>query len=289
MSIGSSLPPGAKRFAQQSAVQVGRVTAGARMLPSFLIVGGQRCGTTSMYKALTQHPAVLSAVLRKGVHYFDVNYGRSMSWYRAHFPLLATARRHRYQGVLPITGESSPYYMFHPLSAERFARDLPGVKVIVLVRDPVERAYSAFAHESARGFDTLPTFEQALEAETQRLADQDTWLREHPAGRSYSHQHHGYLARGHYVDYLERLESHLGRERVHVVDSGDFFTEPATTFDAVTSFLDLPAAPHPAFAKHNSRERSAMADPLRDELAAHFAPYDDRLEKWLGWAPSWRR
>jgi hypothetical protein len=272
-----------------TSVKIGRLTASHRMLPSFLIAGGQRCGTTSMYKALTQHPAVLPAVMHKGAHYFDVNYDRPMSWYRAHFPLLATARRHRYDGTPPITGESSPYYMFHPLAAERFARDIPGVRVIVLVRDPVERAYSAHAHELARGFEDQASFEAALELEAERLRDQDQWLREHPTGRSYSHQHHGYLTRGRYIDYLERLESHLGRDRIHVVDSGDFFVEPDTTFDATTKFLGLPSVPHPVFAKHNSRERSAMSEQLRADLTAHFAPYDERLAKWLGWTPSWRR
>ena len=67
-----------------------------------------------------------------------------------------------------MTFESSPYYLFHPLSAERIARDLPGVKVLVLVRDPVERAYSAHAHELARGYET-EQFERALELEEERL------------------------------------------------------------------------------------------------------------------------
>jgi hypothetical protein len=179
--------------------------------------------------------------------------------------------------------------MFHPLAAERFARDLPGVKAIVLLRDPVERAYSAFAHEAARGCDDLPSFEAALEAEPERLRGQDEWLREHPTGRSYSHQHHGYIARGQYIDYLERLESHLGRDRIHVVDSSDFFADPAPIFEAVTSFLELPNAPLPAFAKHNSRDRSEMSEQLRARLTDHFTPYDERLAKWLGWTPGWRR
>src|SRR5580692_9445955 len=125
------------------------------MLPGFLIVGAQRCGTTSMYRALSEHPEVRKAVLHKGVHYFDMNYGRGLGWYRAHFPLA------RGGGV---TFESSPYYLFHPLAAERIAADLPGVKLIVLVRDPVERAYSAYTHERARGFET-ESFEQAIERE----------------------------------------------------------------------------------------------------------------------------
>ena len=70
---------------------------------------------------------------------------------------------------MPITGESSPYYLFHPLAAERIARDLPDVRLVVLLRDPVERAYSAYTHERARGFET-ETFARALELEPERLA-----------------------------------------------------------------------------------------------------------------------
>src|SRR2546421_371484 len=93
------------------------------MLPSFLICGGQRCGTTSLYRALATHPGVLKAVLHKGVHYFDVGYHRGMRWYRAHFPLQRSGMQ---------TFESSPYYMYHPHAVPRIAADLPGVKLLVL-------------------------------------------------------------------------------------------------------------------------------------------------------------
>ena len=125
------------------------------MTPSFLICGGQRCGTTSMYRALAAHPVVLKAVLHKGVHYFDTSYDRGMDWYRAHFPLQRNADKltERY-GVPAQTFESSPYYMYHPQAAARIARDLPQARLVVLVRDPVERAYSQHHHEVARGFET---------------------------------------------------------------------------------------------------------------------------------------
>src|SRR5512145_1352831 len=89
---------------------VGRWTAGARMQPGFLIVGAQRCGTTSLFKTLAQHPAVLPAVLHKGVHYFDTAYEKGMAWYLGHFPATVSARSvERRHGVPAITGESSPY------------------------------------------------------------------------------------------------------------------------------------------------------------------------------------
>jgi Sulfotransferase domain len=284
-----SVSPPARRVAHRISVTAGRLTSGGRMLPGLLIVGAQRCGTTSMYRALSQHPAVLKSVLHKGVHYFDMNYGQPLAWYRAHFPLLARARMvARSAGGGPLTFESSPYYMFHPLAGQRIAADLPGVRLLVLVRDPVQRAYSAYAHELARGFETEP-FERALELEPSRLRGEAERIVASPGYLSLSHQHHGYRARGQYIEQLERLAALFGRDRIHVVDSGDFFTEPEPVYDAVLDFLGLPHRGYPEFEQHNSRPREVMPDNLRSQLDRHFLPYDERLAEWLRAVPSWRR
>lgn len=277
------------RAARATTRATGRLTHSARMLPSFLIVGAQRCGTTSLYKALSLHPAVLPAFLHKGVHYFDTGYPNGPAWYRGHFPLQANARWARRQaGVPPITGESSPYYMFHPLAVERIARDLPGVRLIALLRDPVERAYSAHAHELARGFETEP-FERALELEAGRLAGEEERIVADPAYASHSHQHHAYLARGDYATQLERLRRWVGEERLHVVDSHRLFTDPEPVYQAVLDFLGLPRVETVPIARHNSRPRAAMPGSLRARLEEHFRPRDERLVPWLGDVPSWRR
>jgi len=270
-------------------VTAGRLTSMARMLPGVLIVGAQRCGTTSMYRTLSQHPAVLKAVLHKGVHYFDMNYDRGLSWYRAHFPLQTTGRRAgRLAGSPALTLESSPYYMFHPCAGERIARDLPEVRLLVLVRDPVERAYSAHAHELARGFETEP-FARALELEPERLRGEAERIARDPGYLSHSHQHHAYLARGRYAEQLDQLERLFGAERVHVVDSGDFFTKPEPVYDAVLDFLGLSNPGYPSFDRHNARPRSPMPTDLRSHLTDYFEPFDRQLNRWLGQDPSWRR
>ncbi len=92
MLNSASVSPSVKHAVHSVSVAFGQLTHQARMLPGFLIVGGQRCGTTSMYRALSQHPVVLKAVLHKGVHYFDEDYARGIGWYQAHFPLKAHAR-----------------------------------------------------------------------------------------------------------------------------------------------------------------------------------------------------
>jgi hypothetical protein len=258
------------------------------MLPGFLIVGGQRCGTTSMYRALSQHPAVLKAVLHKGVHYFDTNYQRGMGWYQAHFPLKAHGRWvERSSGTPAVTFESSPYYMFHPLAGQRIAADLPGIKLLVLVRDPVERAYSAHAHELGRGYETEP-FERALQLETARLDGEAERLMADPAYLSHNYQHHAYCARGQYIEQLEQLERRFGRERIHVVDSAAFWADPEPSFNAVLDFLGLPCYANVAFDRHNARPRVPMGEILRRELREHFQPYDERLANWLGRELSWQ-
>ncbi len=257
------------------------------MLPSFLIAGGQRCGTTSMYRALAAHPSIVKAVLHKGVHYFDVAYHRGPAWYRGHFPLRSTGKRVSARtGVPTQTFESSPYYMYHPLAADRIAAELPDVRLVVLIRDPVERAYSHHAHEVARGFEPEADFTRALALEPERLAGEEQRLRADPRYYSHAHQHHAYVERGQYVEHLQRLTAVFGRERIHVVDSERFFTEPEPVYDAVLSFLDLPLTHRPPFERHNARARGPMPEPVREQLTAHFAPYNARLVDWLGYRPS---
>jgi hypothetical protein len=280
--------PLVKRTARAVTRTAGRITSARRMTPSFLIIGGQRCGTTSMFRTLAAHPAVLPPNLHKGVHYFDTSYDRGFDWYRAHFPLRSTAARvMRRTGVPAQTFESSPYYMFHPLAAQRIAEDLPGVKVIVLLRDPVERAYSAHAHELARGFED-EDFATALALEDERLSGEAERLVAEPGYRSPSHQHHGYVQRGRYVEHLERLATIFGRERIHVVDSHRFFAEPEEVYDDVLAFLGLPHMGYPAFERHNARPRTPMDEELRARLEDHFAPYDEKLAAWLGRPLTWR-
>lgn len=306
--VRRALPPQVKDLARSAADRLGQATAAWRTLPTFLIVGAQRCGTTSLFKALMQHPRVRGPVLRKGVHYFDLAHARGLDWYRGHFPLrrpghgpggdFGHGSGHDLDrdatdgpgngGPAVQIGESSPYYLFHPLGAQRIARDLPGVRVLVALRDPVERAYSAHAHELARGFETAP-FERALELEPERLAGAEERLTADPTARCHAHQHHAYLTRGRYVDQLERLAAHLGRERIHVVESETFFARPEETFAAVERFLGLPHHDGIRFERHNARPRAHLDASLRARLAESFEPYDARLAAWLGRTPAWRR
>jgi hypothetical protein len=279
-----------RRLTHSTLINFGLPTFWARSLPSFIIVGAQRCGTTSLTRALTTHPAVFGPLVQREVHYFDVAYQRGMTWYRSNFPLTLRGRMAARAAGAPLTTfESSPYYMFHPLAPGRIHRDLPGVKLLVLLRDPVERAYSAHTHELELGYETEP-FERAIELESTRLDGEVERMVADPRYYSHSHQHHSYRARGQYIEQLERLEMLFGRDRIHVLDSGDYFANPAPLYDEVLNFLGLPRAGVPAFKKQNARPRPApIPASVRAALKEHYRPYDERLAAWLGRAPSWCR
>ena len=266
---------------------VGQATQGARALPAFVIAGAQRSGTSSLYRALVEHPNVRPAVLHKGVHYFDLQYDRGLEWYRSHFPLRSTLERvRRRTGAPGLTFESSPYYLFHPLAGQRLARDLPGVKVITLVRDPVERAFSAHAHELARGYETEP-FERALDLEAARTSGERERMVADPTYNSFALQHQSYVARSRYVDQLEALASHVGRDHLLVVDSHRLFEDAAPAMKEVFDFLELPQPPGVTFEQHNARPRAPMPAGIQERLEAELRPSDERLAEWLGWTPRW--
>ncbi|HEY1116916.1 MAG TPA: sulfotransferase domain-containing protein, partial [Acidimicrobiales bacterium] len=155
MTVRSAAPRPVKAVGRALSVRMGTATAGRRQLPSFILVGAQRAGTTSLFRALMTHPLIHAANYHKGVNYFDVNYHRGFAWYQGHFPTTASVRRGT-EGLSgePMTFEASGYYMFHPCAAERMARHLPQVRILAMLRDPVERAYSAWKHEKARGYET---------------------------------------------------------------------------------------------------------------------------------------
>jgi sulfotransferase family protein len=272
----------ARRAARWSAQAYARPTAGLRLLPDYLIIGAQRAGTTSLHRYLIQHPGVRTTLRTKGVHFFDTGYGRGMSWYASRFPTKLTAwyvaRRH---GVELRTGEASPYYLFHPLVPGRVAEHLPQVKLIALLRDPVQRAYSHYQHEVARGFERLP-FEEAIEAEPARLAGEAERMAAEPLYNSFEHQHHSYLARGRYAEQLDRWRARFDDQQLLVLSSERFFREPEDTFARVLEFLELPGFTPDAYEKHNAHDYRQMGDAIRGRLLEHYREPNRRLYESVG-------
>jgi hypothetical protein len=277
-----TLPPGVRRAANGALRGAAVATSRLRSLPDFVIVGAKRGGTTTLFRTLERHPEVASLVPAfariKSPHYFDLNYARGDAWYRSHFALRPDRLR----------GESNPYLLFHPLGPERVAAIVPDTKLIALLRDPVERAFSHYWDRVKNGVETL-SFADAVAAEADRLAGQRERL-EASADRgvvSEAHEHYSYLARGLYAEQLRRWLAHYPAERLLVLRSEDLYREPHATYDRVTAFLGLSQFDPGVFEKHHGHADRPRIDPgLRRELAATFSRPNEELAELLG-TPVW--
>lgn len=242
------------------------MSGAAGHLPSFLGLGCQKGGTTTLQLLLEQHPRVFLPPVKE-VQYFSLHSAEGVNWYGQHYAEApATA----------LCGDITPYYLFHPEVPRRVAALLPEVRLIALLRDPVERTLSHYFHACRMGFEHLP-LEQALAAETERLAGAERVLRVR-GGRHGSHQEHSYVARSRYEVQLLRWQALFRPEQLLLVRSEQLFIQPQAVWSQVLAFLDLPELPLPGLglAANAGLGEAALVGPevrraLRDQLAPTYA------------------
>jgi hypothetical protein len=270
----------------------GRLTAGRRPLPDFMIIGAKRGGTTSLYNYLLEHPQVAPLFPArqhiKGVRFFDMNFHRGLGWYRSHFPTAAQRRRREGRtGPGVVAGEASPYYLFHPLAAERASRTVPEARIIVLLRDPVERAYSHYKERLRHGAEPCRSFEEAIGREAERLWGEEERIVADPTYQSLAHEHHSYLAQGRYLDMLPRWLERFPREQVLIMASEDLYADPQAALDRVLAFLGLPAWELRDRSWHNYHPAEGMAEQTRRHLASLLVEHNRRLTELLDMKFDW--
>jgi hypothetical protein len=252
-------------------------------LPDFLIIGAQKAGTSSLFRWLGESPGV-ELPEAKEVHFFDLQFDRGVDWYRDQFPAPASRARGRGKAL---TGEASPYYLFHPLAPERIKEVVPEVRLLALVRDPVDRAVSHYYHELGNGFEDLP-LAIALDREEERLSGEAERLRAEPGYVSHNHRHFSYQTRGVYADQLALWRSVFPAEQLLVSNSDRFFENPRREMRRVHEFLELPGKPAASLSAYNQRNYPSVPSETSERLAAHFSDHNARLENLLGEELGWQ-
>jgi len=269
------------------------ITSPIRLLPDFLIIGTQRGGTTSLYHYLQGHPCIQPSTIKE-IHFFDRRFNKGLSWYRGHFPTrLGKYYSQRVRQQPFVTGEASPSYLFHPHAPGRVAQVLPGARLIVLLRNPVDRAYSQYFHAIELGHESL-SFEEAIEEEEERTARERERILADERYYSHAYKHRSYLTRGIYVEQLRAWMELFGRQQFLILKSEDFYADPAGTLKQVLAFLQLPET-EPVLNKgeyeqFNTNTYSSKMDPaLRQRLIEYFRPHNARLYDYLGADFGWDR
>jgi Sulfotransferase domain len=240
-------------------------------LPDFVVIGTQKGGTSFFYRLVTEHPLVRGAAAKE-LHFFDNKFSEGVGWYRRCF-----SKGKRVDGYRTITGEASPSYLFDPQVPERMARIVPNARLIALLRNPVDRAYSHYQMEVRRGKEGR-SFEEATEEEMTSAEDE---------GNTVVDVRYAYLRRGLYAEQLERFSFFANRDRLLVVKSENLFTRRLEVLERVLSFLRLPPF-ESTLAPPAGRPTYEPMDPLtRRRLEGFFAPHNERLYDLLSTDFGW--
>jgi hypothetical protein len=205
-------------------------------LPDFFIIGAPKAGTTALHAALAAHPGLFMSSVKEPKFFLtdgpppsrgggpgDVQTYREHIWRRAEYEALFYAAP---RGAL--RGESTPFYLYRTDAQERIRALVPGAKLIVILRDPVERAHSNWTHLWSAGLEPVGNFVEACAEEDARVAAgwADFWH---------------YTRLGRYGEQLENLFLHFPQEQVFILRYRALIDAPAQTLDDICEFLGVHA------------------------------------------------
>lgn len=252
-------------------------TAPLRPLPKFIIAGAAKCGTSSLYDLIALHPGVRRAARKEPTNF--LHYPGSALRARMHQPLLA---------MRFCCGEGSVEYFAHPDGPRNVAAVVPEARLLFLVRDPIERAWSDYRMFVRAGQERGDFVENVRQA-TRWLGDPELWgLCQAAAKQSFSPLR--YVLNGLYGTLLDRWAAVFPREQMLVLSAEEFFTKGAALASRVYRFLGLPEitveqVPH-------ARDSGEKGQPVPAEaveiLREFYAPEIPKVREWLGRVPEWK-
>ena len=239
--------------------------------PDFIIIGTQKGGTSSLYSYLGQHSQV-ELPTQKEIHFFDLKYIKGIEWYKDQFPSIDNNK---------VTGEASPYYIFHPFVAKRVYNHLPKIKLIVMLRNPIDRAYSNYMMQIDKKIEPL-TFELAIEEEDKRLEGEIEKMLSTPNYNSFNLQKYSYIKRGEYYSQIKNWLKYFNLEQFHFIKSEDFFNDPTKELFEVHDFLDIKQEKPISLKPVNTNEYQQMNPKTRKNLSLYFAEESQKLSQLIG-------
>ncbi len=235
--------------------------------PNFLIIGTIKSGTSSLYNYICSHPQVLPAI-EKEVHFFDTHFDKGIDWYLAHFPAIPTDKNF-------LTGEATPNYLYFEEAAEKLFNYFPKTKLIVMLRNPIDRAISHYYMAKILGQEKR-NLEEIIAKETAILERIESKLLEP-----------GYFSFSLYVYFLKRWMKFFPREQILILKSEDMYEKPEATMKQVFEFLELPDYQINQYRKYGADSYSPINKNTRQTLSKLFQPHNQRLEKYLDRKFNW--
>ena len=271
-----------------------RITSNLRTYPDFIIIGSGRAGTTSLYNYLIQHPNIMSSFSHRDqkvadLHFFEYMISNSTNWYRSHFPTKLSKRFREFRTNSPvISGEFTSTYMYHSFVPERIFNLIPSIKLIVILRNPVDKVYSAFSQQF-QFKEFTSSFEEYIESEMKRIKI----IENEPNFKTFNEDFESIavpniLRHGIYHTYLKKWLDIFSKKQIYIVDSKDLHDNTQETLDNIFKFLEIPSSNISDTSKVNVGKYSKMDTSTRRGLLDFFSPHNDKLNNLLGTQFDWR-
>ena len=241
--------------------------------PDFLIVGATKCGTSSLYYYLSHHPQILFSH-KKELNFFVKHFNFGFDWYLSQFPTITDNQNF-------LTGEATPNYLRFPIVAQRIQKYCPDIKLIILLRNPVDRAISWHYHKRNTGL-SEDTLEKAITKEMKLLET----LSESDIINMGFNDPDNIIASLYYYQ-IKAWREYLNRHQFLILKSENFYHSPETTMEKVFNFLGLPAQKIAQYPKVNAGSYCSVDPELRKTLSAYFQPYNKSLEEYLNIQFNW--
>jgi len=236
-----------------------------------------------MYEYLIKHPDV-HRPSGKEIDYFDRFFSRGIKWYKVKFPLnIKKLFVKKFSKKNFVTGEATPRYVEHPHALKRIKKILPNAKFIVLMRNPIDRAFSHYNMNMTSELEYL-TFEDALKHEKKRIHGRYEKMQRVEGYYSWDYDIFGYLEHGIYVKYLKRWMDVFPREQFLILQTEEFKKNTSDVYNNALQFLNLPENTLKEYTLHKKLEnkKRVMKPETRKQLVEYFKPHNEELYKFLG-------
>jgi len=253
-------------------------SSNSRVLPDFLVIGAMKAGSTTLHQYIINHPNVVPAAIKE-VHYFDYYYG-SNSWYRSNFPKKVEMQKN---GITFLTGEATPQYIFHPLAPKRVFDLIPNVKLIAVLRNPIDRAFSHYNHNVRNGNESL-TFEDAIFQRDKQLTKEHQNLLNEKECDIVFYERYNYLNLGKYAEQLSEWFKFFPKDQFFICKTEDLSSK---TLMQVYDFLGLSKHDPGKIDSLNTGKYESMEKSTREELKKYFAPHNSKLSSLLNIEIDW--
>ena len=253
-------------------------------MPNFFVIGGVRCGTTSLYHYLGQHNCIKQAAYDE-LGYFDDNFHLGLNWYRSLFPTKFVQKNIESEYKKFLTYDVTPFYIYNPLVVDRIFKFSPNAKIIAILRNPIDRAYSNYNQKMQDEGDTKTTFEEIVYSEIEKIENDEN--DEENYAFLVDEFYELLLARGFYAKQLEFWFKKFPRKNVLLISSEELAINTDKTVSEIFEFLEVPNQKISDLTKQNERKYPRMKDSTRNTLINFYKPYNEKLFCMLGSKFDW--